>query len=267
MKIAIRDDDTSFYTTPQELEEAFADLEGFPISLSVVPFAVSEHAGTKPYGDVVEHGKYAPIGDNKELVGYIKERISIGQFEIVQHGINHEYREKTDGMWVPETEFLEEYQLIEKIGAGREYLEEVFGQRIEVFAAPSNAVTSQCASALDKLSLHTNSLFSKYFTRKFSLEYLSCYVKCNLFKLVTRTRYGGVLNFKNHKEITTFEFISYEQAIDIYHKYKNYHFPIIFYTHYWDLFRDNEKKKQLTRFIKEAIADGSEPSFLSECFQ
>ena len=49
MKIALRDDDTCFYTKPSELEEAFEGLN-IPISLSVVPFTVFSHAGTYPYG-------------------------------------------------------------------------------------------------------------------------------------------------------------------------------------------------------------------------
>ena len=50
MKFAIRDDDTSYFTKPQELEEAFGDLTGIPVSLSVIPNAKSNHGNVFPYG-------------------------------------------------------------------------------------------------------------------------------------------------------------------------------------------------------------------------
>ena len=51
MIIAIRDDDTSFFTKPQELEEAYDFITEGCISLSVVPFSVPYHKQSKPYGD------------------------------------------------------------------------------------------------------------------------------------------------------------------------------------------------------------------------
>ena len=52
MKIAIRDDDTSFYTNPEDLKKAHEFLGDIPISLSVVPFTVKDHTGNKPYGNI-----------------------------------------------------------------------------------------------------------------------------------------------------------------------------------------------------------------------
>jgi len=41
---AIRDDDTSFFTRPEELEAVYRSLWGqIPISLAVVPFTVAAH--------------------------------------------------------------------------------------------------------------------------------------------------------------------------------------------------------------------------------
>ena len=43
---AIRDDDTSFFTSPEELDSVYSNYWGkVPISLAVVPFSVPEHRG------------------------------------------------------------------------------------------------------------------------------------------------------------------------------------------------------------------------------
>lgn len=267
MKIAIRDDDTSYYTSPDELISAFSGLEWFPISLSIVPFATANHAGTKPYGDIELHGKYASIGENLELVSFIKEKITLGQFEIVQHGINHEYIKDENGQWQPETVFLNRQSLSEGMQKGKMYLEEVFNMEIKTFAAASNAVTDQCAFSLDELGMNTNSLISRHFDRSFSLDYLINYTKCNLFKLLTGMRYGGILKFQYHKELTTYEFLTYEKAMEIYRKNKKYDYPLVFYTHYWNLNNDKNKQSQLVKFVEDLVTDGVEPTFLSECFK
>ncbi len=72
MIIAIRDDDTSFFTKPQELEAAYDFITEGCVSLSVVPFSVPYHKLSKPYGDGYEYKNY-DIADNSELVEYLKK--------------------------------------------------------------------------------------------------------------------------------------------------------------------------------------------------
>ena len=47
MKVAIRDDDTSYFTTPDALERVYGDVwDRVPVCLAVVPFAIGyEQAG------------------------------------------------------------------------------------------------------------------------------------------------------------------------------------------------------------------------------
>ena len=52
MKFAIRDDDTSCFTKPEDLEMAYDFIKTGAVSLSVVPYAVPHHEkGVLPYGD------------------------------------------------------------------------------------------------------------------------------------------------------------------------------------------------------------------------
>jgi len=88
LKLCIRDDDVSYYTQPEELEMAYSSLgDGaeYPITFSVVPFSVSDHTENYPYGKIENSKQYASVGDNYELVHYLKEKVNRGTGEIVLH--------------------------------------------------------------------------------------------------------------------------------------------------------------------------------------
>lgn len=266
MKIALRDDDTCFYTTPEELEEAFTGLENIPISLSVVPFAVLVHAGTYPYGNRSSVGQYADVASNCALVEYIKGGIKNGHFEVLQHGVHHEYYPGIDGNWIPETVHLNRDSLMVAIKNAHEHLEKTFGVEISTFIAPSNAVSSQCADALDKLHLNTNFTLNKHFARHFSRDYLRNYLNSNIFKMFHGSRLCLPQCYKNHAEIASFDFKSGEAMRMQYESCRKHNQSLIIYTHYWELLKSTEKKTQLIDFINKAVRDGAEPVFVSQCF-
>ncbi len=267
MKIAIRDDDTSYYTRPEQLESAFIGLDNIPISLSVVPFAVKEHMGLNIYGEIDNHNKYSDIELNKELVDYIKKGIKQGRFEVIQHGINHEYRKESNGLWRAETEYLKKEELKRKIEVSKAHLEKIFEVKLNIFAAPSNAVSTICSEVLDDLGINVNCVVGRLMKRKISLYYILNYLKSNLFKLVTGQRYGGVLKYSNHKELNINDFKDFDTTWKLYNECKKYQFPMIIYTHYWDLNSDINKKEELKKFIKMATEDGAETVFVSDCFK
>lgn len=266
MRIAVRDDDTCFYTRPEELEQAFGNLEDFPVTLSVVPFTVWEHAGTYPYGMHPGRTGYAPLEENAALVAYLKERILAGRYSIALHGIHHEYRCNALGDWEPETAWMDADSLQKELAHARAYLEQVLDTSVSVFAAPSNAVSQKCASALDVLGLHVNCNYCKRFERELSLPYLKNYLKSNLFRLLTGTRYCGILQERNHKEMALFEFVSEERLKKQLEWCMKTGTDLVIYTHYWDLNQNPEKKAELVRFLTHAREQGAIPSHLSECF-
>ena len=72
MKVAIRDDDTSYFTKPKDLQRAYDFLnEDDCVSLSVVPYTVPVHRDDVfPYGKEIGMGYY----DIKEKrYGYERE--------------------------------------------------------------------------------------------------------------------------------------------------------------------------------------------------
>lgn len=243
MKIALRDDDTSYYTKVSELESAFSDLKGFPISFAVVPYAVTDHAGLYPYGHVETTEKYADVADNQELVAYIKKGIRENRFEVLQHGICHELHTAPNGKIHSETDYLEKRELEENVLTGKTHLEAVFESPVCVFAAPCNAVSARCSAALDKLGMNVNFIMRWRMIREISIPYLISFLRSNIFRLFTGVKFGGVLTYRNHKEMNIYEFISYEAAWQNYLQCKKYNFPMVMYTHYWDLNKDEKKEE------------------------
>ena len=269
LKLCIRDDDVSYYTQPEELERAYSSLGDdaeFPVTFSVVPFSVSDHTENYPYGKIENCKQYAPIGENRELVHYLKERVNRGTGEIVLHAIHHEYRQNENGIWMPETEFLDKNELYYGILEGKKYLEEVFEINIDTFIPASNVVTNACAEVIDELGLNTNAVFTRRFNRKPTPAYICNYIKCNVYKLLFGGRYSRPLAFPNHKELCIHRFVSYDQAKGILKYHLKHDFPLVFYVHYWHLNREESVKKDLIRFTLEAIEHGAEPVLLSECF-
>ena len=120
MKFAIRDDDTAYFTRPEELERAYDFLEKGPVSLSVIPFAVPCHEkGVRPYGEDIPFGYY-PVGENPELVSYLRKN----DYDLMLHGYSHEYRQ-IDGTWYPEMRWKDENR-IQYIGIEDFLLDEKF---------------------------------------------------------------------------------------------------------------------------------------------
>ena len=72
MKVAIRDDDTSYFTKPKDLQRAYDFLnEDDCVSLSVVPYTVPVHRDDVfPYGKEIGMGYY-DIAENTGKSWYI----------------------------------------------------------------------------------------------------------------------------------------------------------------------------------------------------
>lgn len=166
--ICLRDDDTSFYTTPEELIEGYGSFWGdIPVTLATVPFVhVSSIKLSKLYVPgkdkyqnlrefernadadyLTDYHKTHPIGDNKSLLDMLKPMVESGKVEIAQHGVTHKYSETGPEMLSTKISF-------ETIRDGKEYLEKVFNISICTFIPPSNTIDVQCVHWINQLGLH-----------------------------------------------------------------------------------------------------------------
>jgi hypothetical protein len=147
MYFCIRDDDTSFFTSPDDLERAYGEISKWgPVSLAVVPF---HRAGTSKGVPEKFRGRWTvhPLHENQELVQYLRSNIISQRFEIMLHGYHHD--EPTG-----EFEFAKGNHLAERVSSGRKYLENLLGTRIRVFVAPRNTIGRQGLRALAAEGLH-----------------------------------------------------------------------------------------------------------------
>ena len=147
MFFCIRDDDTSFFTVPEDLERAYGNvMQHGPISLAIVPFC---RAGTSRGVPRAFRGKWSihPLENNRALVDYLRERIHEGRFEAMLHGYHHD-----DPSGRPE--FASGYDLRRRLTHGREYLETLLETRVRVFVPPHNAIGRAGLRALAAAGLH-----------------------------------------------------------------------------------------------------------------
>jgi hypothetical protein len=136
MRLAIRDDDTNYFTQPEQLERVYGAVWDIcPVSLSVVPFQACTRSGAIPQEYWRGDGIF-PIGENKALVGYLRGKIAAGQVSVNQHGYTHQ--DYLDGY-----EFEAGADLSRKVREGKRYLEDLFGVAVNTFVPPHNALSKR----------------------------------------------------------------------------------------------------------------------------
>ena len=146
MRLAIRDDDTSYFTRPEELERIYSRFAGLPVSLAVTPFALkSDHLG-----DAVrfrQTGPPRPIRENPELVQYLRDGISREQYSILCHGYTHEYKREGGGL-IQECIWKTVGHLLAETPIGKRHLEELFESPVDIYVPPGNAISRAGIAAI-----------------------------------------------------------------------------------------------------------------------
>jgi predicted deacetylase len=155
MKVAIRDDDTSYFTTPDALTRVYGDIwDRVPVCLAVVPFAI----GYEQPGIPREHwhsGESMPLDRNSALVTFLRELIAARRVTVALHGYTHQ--DFPDGY-----EFQAAPDLFDRVRRGRTYLEEVLGCRVSVFVPPHNALSKRGLAAVSAAGLNVLGSFLSF---------------------------------------------------------------------------------------------------------
>lgn len=166
--ICLRDDDTNFFTSVEELHSAYGSYWGkYPITLAVIPFA---HGSERKILDVeypyerkfenlrqwelnasatelTEYHKVHPIGENRCLVNELSSLAAKGMVEIAQHGVYHRYTEFG-------AEMLGDRMSFTALRDGKEYLERVFGVKVKTLIPPGNVIDLTVIDYMNLLGLH-----------------------------------------------------------------------------------------------------------------
>lgn len=255
-EFAVRDDDTAFFTSPGELENAYSFMKDGCISLSVVPYTVARHTDTSmPYGDRSPDGYHA-LGDNAALVAYLKEKTSSGRYDILLHGYSHEYQPK-DGKWYPEMIWKDAERLAGEVREGKNYLEKLLDTSISVFSAPSNEIDRKGIAALEDNNLNLCGLIYGIRSRRMSFSTLRHFTKRWAVRLKDGIQYPGLMDYGKHRELNAYP-LNDDRLMDIEYDYcKEHATPFVIYTHYWKLNRNEEEKRRLLRLYERLCHDGA----------
>jgi len=233
MKIVIRDDDLSFYSDPEELVSLYGSYYGrIPVSFGVVPYVnelVPVHPKALYRETMINAGeKKYDIAENKALVDYINKGIEKKYFYLALHGFDHKYLFKKN-LYIGECLWKKEETLNKELKNGKKYLEQLFGQKLEVFIPPDNAISQKCINALLDLNINkiNSTLSLRTINRRLSFKYLSNFLKRLFYKISHFTKvysiYPGLLFFNRHRERSAVLFHSYmtfEQVKSIIEMYK-----------------------------------------------
>ena len=203
MIIAIRDDDTCFFTKPEQLSSVYNDYWHIcPITLSVIPFIDGSVVSMSPVILIPEKYKHEakryPVGENKELIDFLRDLITKGYIGISLHGYSHE---RIDD----KPEFIASSNLKEKVKEGKTYLEKLLNHKIRVFISPDNSISVAGVKAVIKARMNITSAYGFYPWER-SLNYKSLVNFGKLFSHYLKHKknhsYPYVLDFGTHKEFT-----------------------------------------------------------------
>lgn len=171
--IVIRDDDTNFFTTKNMLESIYSKAwsKGFKVSLSVVPFQ-------RGINDILvppvmrKNGKHYSVADNKALVGYLLDKISSGQIEILQHGLSHDYSDQIHG------EFGGKSDRKNDIEHGKKILNRALGVEPKFFVPPGEDISGNNLKNVTEAGLipfYRRTLFDGFMRGKYLPNFLKEY--------------------------------------------------------------------------------------------
>ena len=201
MILAIRDDDTSFFTKPEQLSNIYGNYWHIcPITLSIIPFIDSSVKANPPVILVPERyqneSKKYPIGENIKLLKFLHGLIEKEYIGISLHGFSHERKRG-------KPEFVKGDNLYQKTKKGKRYLEEIFKCEIKVFVPPNNSLSAKGAKAVIDAGMDILIAYGFYpWERPISYQSFKNFLK--LFKHYLRHKrhfpYPGLFNYKTHKE-------------------------------------------------------------------
>ncbi len=258
MKVALRDDDTSYFTEPGRLEEVYHDVwDRIPVGLAVIPYAAgfADKAIPEKYWDA---GRAFPLEENAALVASLRALVRDGRVSISQHGFTHE--DYPDGH-----EFQAAPDLESRLANGQAYLERALDTRIRVFVPPHNALSKRGLQAIDAAGLNLLGSFLSFrpSMRPWDLRTPANWWRIKQYRARTaRTKadrlvYPHVLRYRNHAEFGCYGLIpntTFEELQRGFDEARAAGGDFCVATHYWEV--DGDLKAVLQKFLDYAASFG-----------
>ncbi|WP_319782072.1 DUF2194 domain-containing protein [Oceanisphaera sp. IT1-181] len=267
---AVRDDDTSYHTTIDDLELAYSRWWGeVPISLAVVPFSVSSHGNDRAYTNSTRQDKYSAISENQDLVRYLKEKVKKGHVEIMLHGYTHEYK-NVEGSSISECIWKSFEQLSKEVAHGKIYLESLFDTKVKVFVPPSNHIDKDGIRIIKNESLCLSGMMGVWGDRPISLDYFYAWLKRWSWRFFKGYPYPFSLNYDGHSELYAHAlnpYVSKDVFLSDLRRASKLNASFVAATHYWAFHDSHLTGELLESAIEEVKRLGMKFSTVSKCMR
>lgn len=254
MKVALRDDDTSYFTDPAALDAVYHDVwDRLPVCLAVVPHAMgfADKAIPERYW---QSDRAYPLEENAAIVARLKELTAAGRVTIAQHGFTHE--DFPDGY-----EFQAAPDIELRLARGQSYLEQLIGTKIRIFVPPHNALSKR---GLDAVSAAGLNLLGSFLSFRPSMRSWEPRTPLNWWRVrgyrsstqrskTDRMIYPHVLRYRRHAEFGCHSLIpgtTVEELVNGFEEARRAGGHFCLATHYWEV--DATLKDVLLRFLDHA---------------
>lgn len=267
IKLAIRDDDTCFFTQPEDLDQVYGQYWGrVPISLAVVPFSVAEHRG-RSLSPGYPANQPAPLGQNRRLVTFLRDKIRRGHVEIMLHGHTHEYKQ-IGTEWIGEFGWKPQAQLEAETIQGKQYLEQLLETHIRVFVPPSNRIGCAGTHAIRQAGLNLSGIMGRGGDRPWSADYLRAYALRWAWRMRHGSPYPYPLSYGGHTELAAHALTprsTRQQLLDDLNQCAAQNAPFVLATHYWEFKDDPTMQTTLATIIEVASNHAMTFATVSQC--
>jgi predicted deacetylase len=239
MKVALRDDDTCYFTAPADLERVYTGLwDRIPVCLATVPFAI----GYQRSGIPRQHwhdGEAFAIERNRELTAALQQLIAERRVTIALHGYTHQ--DFPGGF-----EFQAAPDLAIKVKEGHAYLQRVLRTAISIFVPPHNALSREGLDAVSRDGLNLLGSFLSFHPkhRRWEPATLGNWWRVRRYRQRTgRTRrdplvYPHVIRYRHHAEFGCHSVVpgtTLDQLTRGFEEARAANGDFCLATHYWEL--------------------------------
>lgn len=218
MRFAIRDDDTNYYTTPEDLERCYGDIwDEIPPTLSLISKVKGNwlywvHQIYKDKQDTdwaawdADNTIY-PIEKNEALVSFLKQKITEHKLDLSFHAKHHrnedpELPETRNNNYVRGAEYFTTRDLTKEIKEEVAHLNEIFNCDISVFTPPQNLLSETGYQSVLNAGLNLCGGGLSFYKKEKDMKGAYNMLRQATFKLLHKeSDYPRVLKFKNHNEI------------------------------------------------------------------
>jgi hypothetical protein len=256
MKVALRDDDTSYFTAPERLHAVYARVwDRIPVCLATVPFAI----GYPNPGIPEAHwrsGESFALEKNGALVAELQALLAAKRVTIALHGYTHQ--DYPGGY-----EFQAAPDLERRVDDGLSHLQRVLRTPVTIFVPPHNALSKRGLAAVSAAGLNLLGTFLSFHPsmRPWEWRTLANFWRIRRFRAATGRRkrdrliYPFPLRYGNHAEFGCHSLIpgtTFAELAAGFDEARRLGGDFCLATHYWEV--DAALGDVLDRFLDHAAS-------------